>query len=81
MFSVYILRSIKNGKRYVGYTAKTAEERLQDHLHGSNKWTRANGPFVIVHTEVFEEKSEAIRREQFLKTGRGRQWLDEHIPG
>ncbi len=79
-YFVYVLKSLKHGKRYVGHTSKIVDERLHDHLTGSNPWTRANGPFIIVHTEVFESKSDAIRRELFLKTGKGREWLDLIIP-
>ena len=80
-YTVYVLRSTKNGKRYVGYTGKTVIERLYDHLNGSNIWTRRNGPFIIIYTEQYESKTQAIRRENFLKSGQGRKWLDEVIPG
>jgi putative endonuclease len=80
LYTVYVLKSLKNGKRYVGYTGKTPEDRLNDHLTGSNPWTRANGPFRIVHTETIEDKTEAIKRENFLKSGKGREWLDTFIP-
>jgi len=81
MYTVYVLRSLSNRKRYIGYTAKTAEERLHDHLTGSNPWTRRNGPFKIIHTETYEDKTLAIKRELFLKSGQGRKWLDDNIPG
>jgi len=77
---VYVLRSEKNCKRYVGSIGKTVEERLIDHHSGSNKWSRANGPFKIIHREAYGSKTEALRREKFLKTGQGRKWLDENIP-
>ncbi len=79
-FTVYVLKSLKNNKRYIGYTGKQAEVRLQEHLSGSNKWTRYNGPFEIIHTEKFSNKTEAIKREKYLKSGQGREWLDENIP-
>lgn len=79
MFITYVLRSLKNSKRYVGYTSKKSLARLHDHNTGSNKWTRENGPFVIVHTEEYDSKSEAMKREKFLKSGQGRKWLDENI--
>ncbi|MBU0646103.1 GIY-YIG nuclease family protein [Patescibacteria group bacterium] len=81
MFSVYVLRSTTNNKRYVGFTSKPVNERLADHLSGSNPWTRRNGPFKIIYQELFEDKTTAIRREHFLKSGQGRKWLDENIPG
>ncbi len=80
MFFVYVLRSLKNNKRYVGYTSKTALERLKDHHSGSNKWTRQNGPFNLMHSEGFQTRWEAEKRERFLKSGQGRKWLDENIP-
>lgn len=79
MFIVYVLRSLKNKKRYIGYTSKDAFERLKDHNRGCNKWTRENGPFKVIYQEEYETKSEAIKRERFLKSGQGRKWLDENI--
>lgn len=81
MYTVYVLKSITNKKWYVGYTSKSADERLNEHLTGSNNWTRRNGPFTIVHVELFEDKTESIQREHFLKSGRGREWFDQNIPG
>ena len=80
-YTVYVLRSTRNHKRYVGYTSKDPKDRSHDHLTGSNKWTRQNEPFVIIHTEMFGDKTDAIRRERYLKSGQGRKWLDENIPG
>jgi putative endonuclease len=79
MFTVYVLRSLKNSKRYIGYTSKDSLERLKEHNHGCNKWARENKPFRLIYTEKYEIKKEAIRRENFLKSGRGRKWLDENI--
>ena len=81
MFTVYVLKSLRNGKRYVGSTEKEALIRLREHNYGSNKWTRENGPFKLIYTEQFEIKSEALKREKFLKSGQGRKWLDEHLGG
>ena len=80
MFYTYVLKSKKRGKRYVGQTSKDVPSRLQEHNVGSNKWTRANGPFTLVHQEGFATRTEAIQREHFLKSGQGRKWLDEIIP-
>ncbi len=79
MFSVYVLRSLKNKKRYIGYTSKDSLERLCEHNAGSNKWTRQNRPFKIIHTEEFADKKSVIQREKFLKSGQGRKWLDENV--
>ena len=79
MFSVYVLKSLRNGKRYVGSTSKEPELRLKEHNSGSNSWTRQNGPFKILKTEVYKYRFEAIKRERFLKSGAGRAQLDNEL--
>jgi putative endonuclease len=79
MFNVYVLKSLKNGKRYVGYTRKTAEKRLTEHNSSINTFTRQNKPFVLIYTEEYQTKIEAMKREKFLKSGQGRKFLDNTI--
>ena len=79
MFTVYVLKSEKNGKRYVGYTGKSAAERLREHNTGSSTYTRQNCPFVLLYTEQYVEKREAMKRERYLKSGQGRRFLDETV--
>lgn len=76
MYSVYVLTSTRNGKRYVGYTGKDPVVRLKEHNGGSNRYTNHNGPFVLSCIETFLDKTESIKRERFLKTGQGREFLD-----
>ena len=80
MYRVYVLRSLRNGKRYVGFTKETVEERLRQHRSGSTQWTKQNGPFELVHTEEVDDKQTAQRRERFLKSGHGREILNRLIP-
>ena len=76
MYLVYVLKSLKNNKGYIGYTSKQLFKRLNEHNTGSNKWTRENGPFTIIYFEEYQTKTEAIKREKFLKSGQGRKFLD-----
>jgi putative endonuclease len=80
MFFVYVLRSEKNGKRYVGSTSKTPQERLLEHNSGSNRWTKLNRLLRLIYSEEMESNTESRKRENFLKSGQGRKWLDENIP-
>ena len=77
MFNIYVLKSLRNNKRYVGYTSKDVKIRLKEHNTGSNKFTSQNGPFVLFYSEILPNKTSAIRREKFLKSGQGRKFLDE----
>ena len=79
MFIVYALRSLKNKKRYIGQTSKDVFKRLSEHNRNCNKWTRDNGPFRLIYFEEYSTRSDAIKREHFLKSGQGRKWLDENI--
>ena len=79
MAIVYVLKSRRNGKRYIGCTSKRVEVRLKEHNSGSNQWTRQNGPFDLVYYEEFVCLKEARQRERFLKSGQGRKFLDKII--
>ena len=74
-WQVYVLRNEK-GRRYVGSTGRSAQQRLSEHNAGLNFWTRANGPWRLVYFESFETKQAALRRERYFKTGAGRRTLD-----
>ncbi len=80
MYSVYVLQSLKNGKRYVGVTSHDVETRMRQHRSGSTQWTRQNGPFKLVRTESFADQTAARQREKFLKSGHGREFLNPIIP-
>ena len=80
MFNIYVLRSRKNNKRYVGCTSKASEIRMREHNSGTDDWTRHNGPFDLLYTEQHKTKAEALRREKFLKSGQGRKLLDIMFP-
>jgi len=76
MAYVYVLKSIRNNKRYVGFTTKTIEERMRQHCSGSTQWTRQNAPFEIIYYEEIEDIKAARKRERYFKTGQGRRLLD-----
>ena len=59
MHYVYVLRSSKNNKRYVGFTSKDPKVRLEEHMSGTNSWTRQNKPFQLVYQEEFDQEIEA----------------------
>lgn len=72
MYYVYLIKSERNGKIYVGQTSKLPTKRLIQHNHGSNDWTRHNGPFELVYYESYECKTDAVKREKFYKSGVGK---------
>jgi len=79
MFYVYILKSTVNGRLYTGST-NNIDRRLIEHNSGQTKYTKLTRPFKLVYKETYDTKIEAVRRERFLKTGKGRELL-KHILG
>jgi len=80
VFYVYVIESIKNGKRYTGFTSKTPEERLKEHNQGTTTWTSKNRPFKLIYSEKFNSKNIARKREQYLKSSKGREFINKLIP-
>ena len=77
--SVYILFSPSHNKIYIGYTSDL-ESRLLSHNQLALKgYTIRYRPWVLIHTEVFNTKLEAMKRERELKSGGGRKFIWELI--
>ncbi len=76
MFYIYVLRSQKSGYRYIGQTSNL-KRRLKEHNAGLTKSIRFQLPFRLVYIEEVPYRDEARRREKFLKSGKGREWLDK----
>ena len=69
---VYVIQSENDSWTYTGHT-NDVKRRLHDHNRGKMKSTRHHGPFKLIYTEEFSSRSEAMIREKFLKSGKGRQ--------
>ena len=74
MVTVYVLKG-DFGKRYVGIT-NDLSRRLNEHRFGHSKAGQIIGKFRVIHTEPFPDYKTARLREKFLKSGKGRKWLD-----
>jgi putative endonuclease len=66
MYKVYLLKSKKDFKYYVGQT-DNIERRLEEHNSGKNKSTKNRRPFFLVGCEEYETQNEARYREYQLK--------------
>ena len=74
MYFVYLIRSKKDRGFYVGIT-NDLERRLREHNQGIAKSTKARRPFELVYYEAHHNYRDADKRERFLKTGWGRNYL------
>ena len=78
MASVYILKSLKDNRTYVGST-NNFERRLAEHNTGRVTSTKHRIPFKILFTEEFETSREAKKKELYYKSGAGRRKLKEYF--
>lgn len=74
-FYVYILRSKKDGRLYIGSGADP-KTSLQRHNFGDYRATNSFRPWILVHQEGFATKREALQREFFLKGNEGKVFVD-----
>ena len=72
MYYTYILFSNKLKKRYIGSSANL-KQRLEEHNSGKSTFSSKGRPWKLIYYEAFENKSDALREERFLKTGKGRE--------
>lgn len=55
MYYVYVLRSLRDGKFYVGYTAEL-RRGLQEHKSGGSVSTKKRLPFNLLYYTIFSSK-------------------------
>jgi putative endonuclease len=74
MYYVYVIKSLKDGKIYVGHT-NDLRERIEEHNKGTVKSTHGRRPLKLIYYEASNILRDAIEREKSLKTGFGRAYL------
>jgi len=66
MFYAYILKSLSDGIFYYG-SASNIESRLKEHNYGHVRTTKGHRPYKIHYFEIFNNKTDAIKRELSLR--------------
>jgi putative endonuclease len=78
MYYVYILRSEKDTKLYIGYTSDL-KERLKNHNYGETISTKHRRPLKLIFYEAYLSKQDALRRERYFKTTKGKSTLKQML--
>jgi putative endonuclease len=74
MFFVYVLQSSKDSKLYIGYT-HDLDNRLAQHNMGEVASTKARSPLKLIFYEAYLNQKDALRREDYFKTTKGKRTL------
>ena len=67
MFFLYILYSKLKDQYYVGCTGDVLEKRIRRHNSNHKGFTGGIGDWLLVYSEKFDDKSQAIKREKQIK--------------
>ena len=73
MYYVYVLLCNDN-KFYIGFTSDLTK-RIQRHKIGKVFSTKPRRPVELIFYEAYKNKYDALRREKYLKTSKGRTTL------
>jgi len=79
-FYVYILQSRKDQQFYIGFTSDL-NRRLVEHNQGKNVSTSKRLPLDLIFFEAHLSKEDALRRESYFKTTRGKTTIKQMIRG
>lgn len=78
MYYVYILKSKKDNKLYVGKT-KDLRRRFSEHNSGRVISIKNRTPFKLLFYEAFKSKTDAGRDELFFKSGYGQEVIKDKL--
>ena len=75
---MYILQSTKDDSYYIGHT-KDLTDRINRHNQGRSLSTKSKRPWLLVHSQEFNTRSEAVQREVYLKSMHSKIFIKEFI--
>ena len=78
MYKIYVLKSLKDLRTYVGYAADISL-RLQEHNLGKVNATESGRPLKIIFLEDASSLEMAKKREIYWKSGAGRRKLAKYF--
>jgi len=65
-YYTYVLKSQRFDKYYIGSTSDL-KKRIEFHNSSRARYTKRYQPWVLLHSEEFESRQEAVKREYELK--------------
>jgi putative endonuclease len=79
MATFYILYSKTIDKYYIGFTDGDTHERLGKHLLNHKGFTSKAKDWIIIYTEEYNSKVEALKREAQVKGWKSRKMIEKLI--
>ena len=81
--TVYVLFNTNRSKIYIGKTTDL-QKRLKRHNHQlptkkTSYTSRNSGQWIVVYNEIFKDSQDATKRERWLKSGVGREYIKRNL--
>ena len=76
---VYILFSRIRNRYYVGSTSDRLDGRIRKHNSNHKGFTGKTGDWQLVHSEIYDEKHQAVKREAKIKSWKSRKVIENLI--
>ena len=67
MHFIYVLKSVKTHKLYIGSTSDL-KKRFLEHNNGESRYTKHGLPWKLIYYESYLSRKDALKREEQLKT-------------
>ena len=80
MHYTYVLLSDRDKRFYTGCTSDL-RKRVREHSAGRVRSTVGRRPLTLIYYEACVDRDDALRRERFLKTGKGKRYLKNRLAG
>jgi len=77
-FFLYILQSEITGRFYIGQT-QNLQERVAYHNADYSRALKNRGPWKLLYSEEFGSRSEAVRRERYIKRQKDRRFIERLV--
>ncbi len=77
-YYVYVLKSLKDGKNYIGST-DNLKRRLREHKNGMVSSTKHRRPLELIYYEAMPSESRAREREKYFKTTWGKRFIKKQV--
>jgi putative endonuclease len=74
----YVLRSVKDGETYTGYT-NDLRKRFKQRQDGLTSSTKGRRPLELIYYDMCRNENDARSRELFLKSGMGKRYIKNRL--
>lgn len=79
MYTVYVLKSLRDPTRYYIGITQNLEQRLKQHNLEKSGYTKRYSPWEIETSIIFKNRLLAEKFERYLKAGSGQTFLKRHL--